>query len=75
MVAHFMEMQLKTILAHYIFFRIGYLQRGGADKLGTESIRYHIYLIPHGNQLQDAFAFAYGWSFKNAGEPRRLYGF
>lgn len=68
MMARFIEMQLITIYVHSVFICHCHLQHASAAWPGTESIRYHLYLIPHERIMMDAAAFAYGWIFRKVGD-------
>lgn len=69
MLAHFMEMQLMNIPTHSVLFRHGNVQHACVRLSGTESIRCHRYLILHGQRLMGEVVFAYGWTFRKAGDP------
>lgn len=69
MTAHFMDIILITIHTHSFFVGNGYLQHNGATWSGTDSILYHMYLIPDGHNFLDAVEIPYGCSFRKAGDP------
>ena len=54
---------------HSVFVGNGYVQHAGAGWSGTESLRYHMYVIPHGYHMRDNVAFAYRWSLRKPGDP------
>lgn len=66
---HYKEMQLIPIPTHSVFIVHVYLQHVGAALSGTKPIYYYMYLINHEQMMMGAVAFAYGWSFRTAGDP------
>jgi hypothetical protein len=53
---------------HSVFIGHGFLQHAGAEWTGNHSLRYHVYIIPEGNNLKDTVYFAYTWSLKKEGD-------
>lgn len=68
--ARMLKMTEITIPARSIFIGHGLLQHAGCGWLGFQALRYHMYIIPTGMEMEDSVFYAFGSSLQNSNNRR-----